>query len=209
VGVLPLLPGAPRATLSVEEAGRILGIGRSAAYEAARRGQLPTIRIGRRLLVPLPMLQRLLEVGRATDLMGFVTDWGLAASTPRTVLLHRSGRRLQQGSEPRARGEEPPRPRGLSVAFPGGSRGHTGAPAGTGKKRTQVLTLLEGVPGNSIRLLEILLHGQSCRLWEEAMSQIQLAVRLTATVSATCSLSDPAERPCLGPEPAKQLAEAG
>jgi excisionase family DNA binding protein len=50
-----------RRTLSIPEAGRTLGIGRSAAYEAARTGQLPTIRIGRRLLVPIVALERLLE----------------------------------------------------------------------------------------------------------------------------------------------------
>lgn len=46
-------------TLSVEEAGRLLGISRGLAYEAARRGELPTIRLGRRLLVPRA---RLLEL---------------------------------------------------------------------------------------------------------------------------------------------------
>ena len=45
-----------RTTVSVEEAARCLGLGRSAAYEAARRGELPTRRIGRRLLVPVPAL---------------------------------------------------------------------------------------------------------------------------------------------------------
>ena len=45
-----------RVTVSVEEAARLLGIGRSAAYEAARRGELPTRRLGRRLLVPVPAL---------------------------------------------------------------------------------------------------------------------------------------------------------
>lgn len=45
-----------RATISVEEAAKVIGIGRSAAYEAARQGQLPTRRLGRRLLVPVPAL---------------------------------------------------------------------------------------------------------------------------------------------------------
>ncbi len=45
-----------RATISVEEAGTLIGVGRSAAYEAARSGQLPTRRLGRRLLVPVPAL---------------------------------------------------------------------------------------------------------------------------------------------------------
>jgi len=47
-------------TLTVEEAGRLLGVSRGVAYEAARRGQLPTIRLGRRLLVPRPKLERML-----------------------------------------------------------------------------------------------------------------------------------------------------
>ena len=48
-------------TLSIPEVGKVLGIGRSAAYEAARSGQLPTIRIGRRILVPLVALERMLD----------------------------------------------------------------------------------------------------------------------------------------------------
>jgi excisionase family DNA binding protein len=53
-----------RMTCTVDEAGQILGIGRSAAYQAAANGQLPTIRIGRRLLVPLPRLEEMLREGR-------------------------------------------------------------------------------------------------------------------------------------------------
>jgi excisionase family DNA binding protein len=53
-----------RLALTVEEAGRRIGIGRSAAYDAARRGELPTLRIGRRLIVPLAAFERmLLEAG--------------------------------------------------------------------------------------------------------------------------------------------------
>lgn len=40
-----------RATYTIEEAADILGIGRSSAYRAARRREIPTIKIGRRLLV--------------------------------------------------------------------------------------------------------------------------------------------------------------
>jgi excisionase family DNA binding protein len=45
-------------TISVPEAGRRLGIGRNAAYDAARRGELPVLRLGRRLVVPLAALDR-------------------------------------------------------------------------------------------------------------------------------------------------------
>ena len=48
-------------TLSVPEAGEWLGIGRNAAYEAARRGEIPTIKIGRLLRVPVVALERKLE----------------------------------------------------------------------------------------------------------------------------------------------------
>jgi excisionase family DNA binding protein len=46
-------------TMSVEKAAKLLGVSRGLAYEAARRGELPTIKLGRRLLVPTA---RLLEL---------------------------------------------------------------------------------------------------------------------------------------------------
>ena len=50
---------------TVEEAGKLLGIGRSAAYEAARCGELPVIRIGRRWLVSKVALDKMLaEAGQ-------------------------------------------------------------------------------------------------------------------------------------------------
>jgi hypothetical protein len=50
---------AGRLTCTVPEAGQMLGIGRDASYHAAAAGQIPTLRLGRRLLVPVP---RLLEL---------------------------------------------------------------------------------------------------------------------------------------------------
>lgn len=46
---------------TVQEAGELLGLSRGSAYEAARRGDLPTLRIGRRLLVPISALEKMLE----------------------------------------------------------------------------------------------------------------------------------------------------
>jgi excisionase family DNA binding protein len=46
--------------LTVEEAAKLLRIGRTAAYEAARRGELPTIRVGRSIRVPRAALDRML-----------------------------------------------------------------------------------------------------------------------------------------------------
>ena len=48
------------ATMSVESAGRLLGIGRNSAYEAARQGTIPTLRFGKRVVVPRAALMRLL-----------------------------------------------------------------------------------------------------------------------------------------------------
>ena len=52
-----------RLTCTVEEAARLLGIGRSLAYEAVRQGTFPVgvIRVGSRYLVPLAPLERLLN----------------------------------------------------------------------------------------------------------------------------------------------------
>jgi hypothetical protein len=54
------IPTTP--TCSVEDAGRALGISRSAAYAAAKSGDLPTLRIGRRLVVPTAELHRMLRI---------------------------------------------------------------------------------------------------------------------------------------------------
>lgn len=48
------------------ETGRILGLGKNATYAAAERGEIPTIKIGGRLLVPREALEQLLSGGRRT-----------------------------------------------------------------------------------------------------------------------------------------------
>ena len=47
-------------TITIDEASRRLGIGKNQAYDAAGRGEIPTIKIGRRLLVPLAPFERML-----------------------------------------------------------------------------------------------------------------------------------------------------
>lgn len=51
-----------RVTISVPEAARRLGIGRNQGYEAAARGEIPTIRLGKRLLVPVAAFEAMLAV---------------------------------------------------------------------------------------------------------------------------------------------------
>ena len=50
-------------TISVPKAGRdYLGIGRDASYEAAKRGDIPVIKIGRLLRVPVIAMERMLDM---------------------------------------------------------------------------------------------------------------------------------------------------
>ena len=49
-----------RNVITVEEAADALQIGRTAAYEAVRHGELPSLRLGRRILIPTAPLLRLL-----------------------------------------------------------------------------------------------------------------------------------------------------
>lgn len=49
-----------RVTLTVPETAAVLGASRNRAYESARSGELPVIRLGARMLVPVAGLRRLL-----------------------------------------------------------------------------------------------------------------------------------------------------
>lgn len=51
-----------RLVYTVPEAGRLLGLSRNAAYAAAQRGDIPTIRIGRLLLVPKARFHRMVDL---------------------------------------------------------------------------------------------------------------------------------------------------
>ncbi len=61
------LPVSERLALSVEEAGALLGISRDLAYDLVARRELPSVRLGRRLVVPRRALEdalaRLTEAG--------------------------------------------------------------------------------------------------------------------------------------------------
>jgi hypothetical protein len=49
-------------TTSVPEAGRALGLSRNASYEAAARGEIQTLRFGRRIVVPTAWLKGVLQL---------------------------------------------------------------------------------------------------------------------------------------------------
>jgi len=49
-----------RMTLTIEEAAKVLGIGRNLCYDRVKTGEIPVIKIGRRLLVLRSALEKLL-----------------------------------------------------------------------------------------------------------------------------------------------------
>ena len=49
-----------RFTVTIPEGGAVIGLGRGASYAAAKRGEIPTIRVGRKILVPVAALLRML-----------------------------------------------------------------------------------------------------------------------------------------------------
>ena len=48
-------------TMPVPEAGKLLNLGRDASYAAAKRGDIPVLRFGRNLRVPIAAFKRMLE----------------------------------------------------------------------------------------------------------------------------------------------------
>jgi excisionase family DNA binding protein len=50
-----------RLALTVDEASELLGISKWLGYEMVAQGRLPALRLGRRLVIPLSALERLLD----------------------------------------------------------------------------------------------------------------------------------------------------
>ena len=53
-----------RRTFTVREAAQVLGIGRDATYAAVQAGTIPSIRVGRRVVIPREAIGRILDQGR-------------------------------------------------------------------------------------------------------------------------------------------------
>lgn len=67
-------------TMSPVEAGRLLGVGRGTAYKLCRTGQIPCLRLGKKLRVPIVALRSLLadpasSSGAATPQAGGDDEW--------------------------------------------------------------------------------------------------------------------------------------
>lgn len=53
--------GAAR-TVTVQEMAELLGISRNHAFRCVQRGEIPSVRIGRRVLIPAAFIDRLLDL---------------------------------------------------------------------------------------------------------------------------------------------------
>jgi excisionase family DNA binding protein len=82
---------AGKATISVPEAGQVLDIGRDAAYAAAERGEIPVLRLGRSLRVPVPKLLRLLGVSGPENSDAAASPPRHSLSQPTTTTTKRLG----------------------------------------------------------------------------------------------------------------------
>ncbi len=70
-----------RLTCSVPEAGQLLSLGRDASYAAVARGEIPSLRLGRRLVVPVPKLLELVGLPQTSE-SASATDAPIATADP-------------------------------------------------------------------------------------------------------------------------------
>lgn len=66
-------PSSDKALLTIPEAAKVLGIARTSAYEAVRRGELPALHVGKRVYVPRVQLEAL--VGETEPPASNTPDW--------------------------------------------------------------------------------------------------------------------------------------
>lgn len=58
---------AERPTMTVDETASVLGVSRSTAYESIRTGDIPSIRLGRRLVVPTAAVRKMLQLDSSDE----------------------------------------------------------------------------------------------------------------------------------------------
>jgi excisionase family DNA binding protein len=91
--------------VTVEEAGAALGISRSHTYELIRQGELPALRLGRRIVVPVAALEAVLQdtIGRSASLRAdrsFDSLLPASQSPAGRPMLASGGRRLDSPNAP-------------------------------------------------------------------------------------------------------------
>ena len=52
-----------RQTMNCDECAKLLGVARSTVFSAIQRGQIPYLRVSRRILIPRAAIERLLQNG--------------------------------------------------------------------------------------------------------------------------------------------------
>ncbi len=60
-------PSPDALTISVERAGELLGISRATAYQAVTEGRIPSIRFGRKVVVPRAAIDRIVAQAGAAQ----------------------------------------------------------------------------------------------------------------------------------------------
>jgi excisionase family DNA binding protein len=58
---------ASKPTMQVDDVAKALGLGRAAAYNGVQTGEIPSIRIGRRIVVPTAAVRRMLLLDSDTE----------------------------------------------------------------------------------------------------------------------------------------------
>lgn len=81
-----LIPGDKPLLVSVPEAARLLGIGLTFAWELVHTGELPTVRLGRRVLVARQILERM----ASTDQFSHVTKADRGGTNDGTRQYHKA-----------------------------------------------------------------------------------------------------------------------
>jgi excisionase family DNA binding protein len=74
--VLTIADIEDRATIAAEESFEVLGIGRSTGYESIKRGEIPVLRLGRCIRVPVPALLKLLGMEPPANQTATTVDQG-------------------------------------------------------------------------------------------------------------------------------------
>ena len=62
--------------IGVRDAAKRLGVGRETAYSLARTGALPSVRIGRRILIPADALAKWVDAAAARADANTASGWG-------------------------------------------------------------------------------------------------------------------------------------
>jgi excisionase family DNA binding protein len=85
-------------TITVEQAARVLGVGRSTAYELIRSGDLACIRLRRRIVVPVAHLAERLGVDRDAVWAALAATAVMAPARPSNAPRSRKAAQRSSGS---------------------------------------------------------------------------------------------------------------